>query len=604
MLGRLDALLSEEQRRSSPEELGRYRLAVGAILFLLAVDVSLVVTAPLFPASRARMVVGLLSGSGWVVILVLLRRWSSPRGLGLLVCGLITAGLIAATIAMPDAPVSSHMVTMLVPAMAVYLAGVRAGLALTGFFCLNGAVLVPLLRSGFGSRYPLFSDLQPWMAGGVDALILLLGWALSALFCSSRDVANATVRESERKLSSLIESTDDPLCSLDLEGRIVTINSAARRLFQEAFGRAPRAGDTLDAWSSSERRAEWRDHLAQALQGRPVRYEFPFRVGARTVVLDLSLHPILGEGGRPEGVTVFGRDVTERKAAEVRLGELHRHLLEASRRAGMAEVATGVLHNVGNTLNSVNVSASLVIERLRGSRMPMLERAVDLLKEHAEDLPAFLAEDAKGRQLPDYFSSVTRHLTREHAALLEEMQALTQSVEHIKAVVSMQQENARFAGVLERVPVAQLLDDALRLHSNGFERLGIRIHREYTELPPVLVDRHKLLQILVNLLSNARHALLESGREDKLLTLCVRPEGEDRVCVEVRDNGVGIAPEHLSRLFVHGFTTKKDGHGFGLHASALAAEELDGRLSCTSGGPGQGATFIIELPLRGQEARA
>jgi signal transduction histidine kinase len=363
-------------------------------------------------------------------------------------------------------------------------------------------------------------------------------------------------------------------------------------------------GDSLDTWSTAERRAEWRGNLARVLQGRTIRYEFPFRVGERILVVDLSLHPIPGEGGRPVGVTVFGRDVTDRKAAEARLGELHRHLLEASRRAGMAEVATGVLHNVGNTLNSVNVSASLVIERLSGSRIPMLERAVDMLRANAADLPAFLSEDAKGRQLPEYFSSVTQHLAQEHAALLAEMQALTQSVEHIKAVVSMQQENARFAGLLERVPVAELIDDALRLHSHGFERLGIRIHREYTELPPVLVDRHKLLQILVNLLSNARHALLESGREDKLLTLCVRPDGEERVCIEVRDNGVGISPEHLSRLFVHGFTTKKDGHGFGLHASAVAAEELHGRLRCDSAGPGQGATFIIELPREGQEARA
>jgi PAS domain S-box-containing protein len=432
----------------------------------------------------------------------------------------------------------------------------------------------------------------------------LLGWGLSALFSASRDAANATVRESERKLSSLIESTEDPLSSLDQEGRLVTANAAARRLFLEAFGREPQPGDTLDAWATAEKRTEWRENLARALEGCTVRYEIPFRMGGRDIVLDLSLHPIPGEGGRPVGVTLFGRDITERKAAEIRLSELHRHLIEASRRAGMAEVATGVLHNVGNTLNSVNVSASLVMERLRVSRLPMMERAVDMLKEHAGNLPAFLAEDAKGRQLPDYFASVTQHLAQEHASLLAEMQTLTQNVEHIKAVVSMQQENARFTGLLERVPVTELIDDALRLHSNSFERLGIRIHREYTELSPVLVDRHKLLQILVNLLSNARHALLESGREDKQLTLCVRPDGEGQVCIEVRDNGVGIAPEHLSRLFVHGFTTKKDGHGFGLHASALAAEELDGRLRCTSAGPGQGATFIIELPLRGQEARA
>jgi signal transduction histidine kinase len=320
------------------------------------------------------------------------------------------------------------------------------------------------------------------------------------------------------------------------------------------------------------------------------------------LVLELSLHPIPGPDGRPMGVTVFGRDITGRKAAEAQLSELHRGLMEVSRRAGMAEVATGVLHNVGNTLNSVNVSASLVAERLRGSRAPLLVRATDLLREHESNLAAFLADDSRGRQLPEYLSSASRHVLQEHETLLEEMQALIRNVEHIRAVVSMQQEHARVGGLVEQVPVAQLLEDALRLHASSFERSGIRIRREYAELPPVLLDRHKLLQIVVNLLNNARHALLESGREDKHLTLRVEPAGE-WLRIAVADNGVGLAPEHLSRLFSHGFTTKKDGHGFGLHSSALAAGEMNGRLRCDSGGRGQGATFIIELPLRGQEAR-
>jgi two-component system sensor kinase FixL len=191
---------------------------------------------------------------------------------------------------------------------------------------------------------------------------------------------------------------------------------------------------------------------------------------------------------------------------------------------------------------------------------------------------------------------------QEHEALLEEMKALMRNVEHIRAVVSLQQEHARMGGQVELVPVSQLLEDALRLHASSFERSGIRVRREYAEIPPVALDRHKLLQIVLNLLNNARHALLESGREDKQLTLRVERAGT-WLRIAVVDNGVGVAPEHRARLFTHGFTTKRDGHGFGLHSSALAAVEMKGRLSCDSGGPGQGATFLIELPLSGQEAR-
>jgi C4-dicarboxylate-specific signal transduction histidine kinase len=167
----------------------------------------------------------------------------------------------------------------------------------------------------------------------------------------------------------------------------------------------------------------------------------------------------------------------------------------------------------------------------------------------------------------------------------------------------MQQQHARGAGTLEQVPVPQLIDEALRLHSGSFERQGIRIEREYSDVPALQVDRHKLLQILVNLLGNARHALIDSSQQDKRLRIRVRPAGDaERLAIEVADNGVGIAPEHLPRLFTQGFTTKKTGHGFGLHISALAAQEMRGHLSCQSAGPGQGATFTLELPVRGETA--
>jgi signal transduction histidine kinase len=264
----------------------------------------------------------------------------------------------------------------------------------------------------------------------------------------------------------------------------------------------------------------------------------------------------------------------------------------------MAEVATGVLHNVGNTLNSVNVSAGLVTERLRNSRVVGLAKATQLIEEHAGSLNTFLSEDVRGRQLPSYFVVVSRQLLHERAALLEEMKAMNESVEHMKAVVSMQQGHARQAGLMEQVPVAQLLDDAMKLHTLSFEKHGIPVRREYTEVPPVMTDRHKLLQIVFNLLGNARQALLESGREDKQLTLRVRQAGSsERLRIEVEDNGVGIAPQHLERMFTQGFTTKKDGHGFGLHISALAAVDMGGALTCASAGPGKGATFILELPF-------
>jgi signal transduction histidine kinase len=123
----------------------------------------------------------------------------------------------------------------------------------------------------------------------------------------------------------------------------------------------------------------------------------------------------------------------------------------------------------------------------------------------------------------------------------------------------------------------------------------VEVVREFENVPPMNVDKHKLLQILVNLVRNAKYACQESERVDKQMTVRVA-NGDGRIKISVIDNGVGIPPENLTRIFNHGFTTRKDGHGFGLHSGALAAKEIGGSLNVHSDGPGQGAAFTLELP--------
>ena len=110
------------------------------------------------------------------------------------------------------------------------------------------------------------------------------------------------------------------------------------------------------------------------------------------------------------------------------------------------------------------------------------------------------------------------------------------------------------------------------------------------------VDKHSVLQILLNLLRNAEEAIDDAGKPEKLIRVRIRRYGDDRVRIEVSDTGVGLAPENLTRIFAHGFTTKPHGHGFGLHSGALAAKQLGGALWAESDGPGLGATFTLELP--------
>jgi signal transduction histidine kinase len=282
---------------------------------------------------------------------------------------------------------------------------------------------------------------------------------------------------------------------------------------------------------------------------------------------------------------------------EVEVERVHRQLIDASRRAGQAEVASNVLHNVGNVLNSVNVSTTLVSERLRKLQVTNLARAARLMQDHASDLSRFLASDEKGRKLPGYLENLARHLSQEQEGLLVELKALAGNVEHIKEIVAMQQSYATVSGVIEKVAVSELVDNALKMHAAAYQRHGVNVVRQYQDVPLILVDRHKALQILINILHNAKYACDEGGRADKCVTVRIQPRPARRVAIEIEDNGVGIAPENLTRIFSHGFTTRKSGHGFGLHSAALAAQEMGGAVAVHSDGPGKGARFTVELPL-------
>jgi signal transduction histidine kinase len=291
----------------------------------------------------------------------------------------------------------------------------------------------------------------------------------------------------------------------------------------------------------------------------------------------------------------FLEDISARKVMEAKIESVQKALMDASRQAGMAEVATNVLHNVGNVLNSVNVSASLAIERLKTSKGARLGEVAAMLEQNKADLARFFSEDARGKKLPQYLAVLADHMQAERDLLLKELAELRANLDHIKDAVTMQQAYARRCGVMETVPVAELVDDALRMNTGALTRHHVALKKDYQDSPDITVDKHKVLQILVNLIRNAKYACDESGHADKQVTVRIEsvPEGAR---ISVIDNGVGIDPEVMGRLFGHGFTTRKSGHGFGLHSAALAASELGGSLKAVSQGLGHGATFLLTLP--------
>jgi signal transduction histidine kinase len=289
--------------------------------------------------------------------------------------------------------------------------------------------------------------------------------------------------------------------------------------------------------------------------------------------------------------------VNAKERALTELAGAQERLIDLSRQSGRAEVAIGVLHNVGNVLNSVNVSAGLMAGKIRESRVENLAALVNMLHEHQGQLDKYLANDPKGSRVLPYLSKLSGHLTHERQSLLSEVELLTGNLEHIKEIVATQQSHARVSGLNEEISLEALIDDAFRMVDPSFERHEIEVRRDFAGLPLLLADKHRILQILLNLLTNAKQSVKEHSGPDRAIYVRTRRLGEDVVTVEIQDTGVGLAPENLTKIFAQGFTTRRDGHGFGLHSGALAARQMGGTLRAASEGIGCGATFTLELPI-------
>lgn len=292
-------------------------------------------------------------------------------------------------------------------------------------------------------------------------------------------------------------------------------------------------------------------------------------------------------------------DITDRVAVQSQNAALQEEMVNLSRNAGMAEVATGVLHNVGNVLNSVNTSVALLSRKTKNSALNSLQRVSELVQQHEQGFDQWVSEDPRGKRLPEFLSAVTTAMQDEQGVVQTELESLVSNIEHIMAIVKFQQSLAGDTCVIQKLEAQDIIQQAingcgLRRHDDGVE---IQIEFDNVDCN-FESDRHRILQILINLLRNARDAVSDRGpNEGKISIRCWRQP--HAICFSVRDNGIGIEREELTKIFRSGYTSKANGHGFGLHSSANAAEELGGRLTAVSEGPEKGAEFTLTIPVQG-----
>lgn len=403
--------------------------------------------------------------------------------------------------------------------------------------------------------------------------LLTLATRAAGIFCWEFDLTTQKMLWTENDIEALRRAGLDTQHCRDI---IVTATHPDdRHIMLEAIQRAVAAGKQICA------------------------YRFRVLTPTNEIIhLDAHAQIICDEQLQPIRILGVSWDVTEQVLKEERHNKMQLRLRDASREAGMAEVATGVLHSVGNVLNSLGVSAALLQTKLSNSRVGNVRRVATLFVEQRDQLAHFLSNDERGRQTPDYLMQLGQHLEAENQALVTETQAIAEHVGHIRTIVAAQQTYAKRGGVSELIEVAELLDNATAIYLANATDIVIR--RDYDTVRPLTLDRHKLLQILGNLLSNARQSLQERSDAPRVLILRIRQADAESLTIEVQDTGVGIEADTLTRLFEFGFTTKKNGHGFGLHSSAILAKELGGDLTAFSEGKNRGACFVLRLRVTDQ----
>ncbi len=407
--------------------------------------------------------------------------------------------------------------------------------------------------------------------------------------------ASDGMRASAARARALLNAPKQVAVLLDREGNLLAGNQHAAEWFGLKTNELE--GRSLEELLPEERLQQWLPRIKTAFeQKEAVRFEE--KHGGR--IFDTSIYPVCEED-HVTGCAVLSEDITQRKETERKLAELNRRLIEASRRAGMAEIATNVLHHVGNALSQINVSSGLLQEKLNQLGVRDLKMVADLLNEHKCDLKKFCFEEGRGEHVVQFLIELSQHMVEQERVLREEIGRLQQGVQRVSEILSLQQKLAGNSCLLEPLRLEDVVKQVLEQHRAELEKLNVQVEQQFEPLPLLMIDRLKVKRILDELVRNALDAMRNCHPENRRLTVRLFRAPGCKVCVEVQDTGEGIPPENLKRVFGQGFTTKADARGLGLHDAALQAKEQDGELLVHSDGPGTGATFTLRLPFKTRE---
>lgn len=408
---------------------------------------------------------------------------------------------------------------------------------------------------------------------------------------------------SESKIRAVLENIGEGILLLDENGRIESLNPAAEKIFkttdQESTGtnsgRFVKVEETNQ--DTSENQTEYTQLFFTNSDNQQPRESTGHRADGSTFPMEFVVSSM--ELGDKKMHVCIVRDITVRKEAEAKLADAQQQLVDAAHKSGMADMATGVLHNIGNILNSVNLAGEEILRISSNSKIGGLLKANDMLEGHSSDFADFFTNNEKGRKLPGYYLKMGNVLKGEISNINKEAQGLIEKTTMMKEVISTQQAYAHSGFHTEQLSINELIEDALKIQIASLQKWGVKLNKQYGDIPTCLGQKSKLLQVITNLIKNAKEAMANNDQfnKPKEMTIETGIVGDKYGYIKVIDNGCGISPSELSKIFSHGFTTKESGHGFGLHTSANAMTEMHGSLKVDSEGIEKGSSFTVTIPI-------
>jgi len=279
------------------------------------------------------------------------------------------------------------------------------------------------------------------------------------------------------------------------------------------------------------------------------------------------------------------------------LNKLHKKLLDTARLAGKAETVTSVLHNAGNSLNSIKIDVAMLETQLTKSKSKVVEKIADMINIPTENLYDFFTKSEKGKKIPLLLQKVADNINNNREIIKQQVQDLKQHIEQIATIIKIQLTHSKSVGYTEKITIDELIADALKITENSIIEHGISLNLQNSGLPPSALDRHSIIQIITTLIQNAKDSLIASRETEKLISINTYMNTDKMITVTIFDNGVGIEPKKIDNIFSLGYTNKANGSGFGLHAAKDVAKEMGGKLTIKSLGINKGATLTLTIPF-------